>query len=112
MNEILKIIIPTFSESLEFIGVLIIILGAIKSVYKLIVSKFDLDNIDIKFTLAKSLELGLGFKLAAEILKTVLIHTLDELIILSSIVILRVIMTFVIQWEIKNTEIKKEKNSK
>ncbi len=109
MHELLRTIIPTTTGILELIGVIIIIVGAIKATYRLIIGKFNLNDINIKLNLAKALELGLEFKLAAEILKTVLIHSLDELIILSAIVILRVIMTFVIYWEIKNSE--SEKNN-
>ena len=39
--------------------------------------------------------------IAAEILKTVLVKTLDELVILGAVFLLRVLMTFVIEWEIK-----------
>ncbi len=109
MHELLKIIIPYATHTLEFIGVLIIITGSAAAAYKLIAGKFNLDNINIKLKLAKSLELGLEFKLAAEILKTVLIQTTHELLILSSVVILRVVMTFVIHWEIRNTEQEAEK---
>ena len=52
---------------------------------------------------------GLEFKLAAEILKTVLIQSLSELLILGSIFLLRVLMTIVIEWEMK--EDAKQKNS-
>ncbi|MFZ1668012.1 MAG: DUF1622 domain-containing protein [Trichococcus flocculiformis] len=41
--------------------------------------------------------------MAAEILKTVIIQTIDEFIVLSAIVILRVVLTVVIHWEIKST---------
>ena len=44
---------------------------------------------------------GLEFKLAAEILKTVLVKNLDELVILGAVFLLRVLMTVVIEWEIK-----------
>ncbi len=104
MDAVLKMVIPPVSEFLEFIGVLIIIIGSIRALYNLVAGRFNLSDINLKLNLARSLELSLEFKLAAEILKTVLIHTLDELIILSSIVLLRVVMTFVIHWEIKNTE--------
>lgn len=104
MQELLKFIIPYASQALELVGVIIVLIGASEATIRLIVSKFNLDNVNIKLKLAKSLELGLEFKLGAEILKTVLIHSIDELLILSAVVVLRVIMTFVIHWEIKNSE--------
>ena len=44
----------------------------------------------------------LDFKLAAEILKTVTIKKKDELIILASVFIIRVIMTFVLEKEMND----------
>ncbi|WP_067139517.1 DUF1622 domain-containing protein [Oceanivirga salmonicida] len=102
MKEIIEFIVPFASNCLELVGVIIVIIGSINSLIKLITSKFDLNNVKIKLQLIKALELSLEFKLAAELLKTVLIRTVDELLILSAIVILRVIMTFVIHWEITN----------
>ncbi len=104
MKHLLELIIPIASSSLELVGVVIIILGAIEAIYNLIKNKFNTDNIDVKLKLAKALSLSLEFKLASEILKTVLIHTLDELLILSAVVVLRVIMTLVIHWEIQNAK--------
>ena len=43
----------------------------------------------------------LDFKLAAEILKTVIIKNMDELIIIGAVFILRIIMTFVLEREMK-----------
>ena len=44
----------------------------------------------------------LDFKLAAEILKTVIIKDLNDLIILASVFIIRIIMTIEIKKEMKN----------
>lgn len=104
MNELSRTMISYSSQILELVGVFIIMIGALQAVYGLILSKFNLENTKIKINLAKSLELALEFKLAAEILKTVLIHTKEELLILSSVVVLRVIMTLVIHWELKKGE--------
>ncbi len=55
----------------------------------------------IKYDLANSLVTALDFKLAAEILKTVIIRNMEELILVGTIFILRVVMTFVLEREIK-----------
>lgn len=105
MEKLLIIVVSYATVVLDLIGVFIIIIGAVKAVFRLFLNKFNIDNINVKLKLAKSLDLALEFKLAAEILKTVIIQSVDELLILSAVVILRVIMTFVIDWEIKNAEI-------
>ncbi len=87
---------------LEAMGVFIITFGAFKAFGKYALKLFDFSSDSIKLDFAKALAIGLEFKLGAEILKTLMIRTLDELVILASIVVLRVVLTFVIQWEIKS----------
>lgn len=104
IEEFLIKIIPYITATLEGIGVFIIVLGSIESLIKLVKSRFDFGDEDLKIEFAKALALSLEFKLAAEILKTVVVRTLDEFIILSAIVVLRVVITFVLHWEIKSSE--------
>ena len=56
---------------------------------------------NIKISLGNSLALGLEFKMGAEIIKTVIVRSLDELLILAFIIILRAILAVLIHWEIK-----------
>lgn len=104
IEEFLIRIIPYITGFLEGIGVFIIVLGSIESLYKLVKSRFDFGDEDLKIEFAKALALSLEFKLAAEILKTVVVRTIDEFIILSAIVVLRVVITIVLHWEIKTSE--------
>lgn len=104
LHGVLVEIIPNLAAIIELIGVLVIIYGVIRSVYLFFVSRGDLMVSDPKLDLAKALSYSLEFKLAAEILKSVIVKTLDEFIILASIVVLRVILTFVIHWEIESSE--------
>ena len=106
----LERVIPYITGSLETVGVFIIVLASIKTFYQFVKGGFNFDDEEIKMELAKALALSLEFKLAAEILKTVIVRTLDEFIILSAVVILRVILTFVIHWEIKSSQINDEPN--
>lgn len=102
---------PYITTMLESIGILIIIYASIKTVINLIKSKMDFNNDEYKITLAKALAYALEFKLAGEIIKTVVIRTLNEFFVLGAVVILRVILTFVIEWEItKSNEEKKKMN--
>lgn len=94
--------LPIIIHMMEFMGVFIITFGALKAFVKYARIWFNFSDDNIKLEFAKALALGLEFKLGAEILKTLMVRTLSELIILASIVILRVILTFVIHWEIKS----------
>lgn len=98
LGKILFYIIPI----LELMGTTVILVSAIKSFYKYCKNSFR-PNETIKLDLAQSLALALEFKLGAEILKTVIIRTMDEMYILAAVIILRTILTFVIHWEIKTS---------
>ena len=106
-EEILELIAQVSIVTLELIGILIVIIGAFKSI-ALNASKFiSKHHRNIKIDLANSLALGLEFKMGAEIIKTVLVRDLQELIILAFIIALRAALTVLIHWEIK-TEKKEE----
>lgn len=97
--------LPFIIHILELMGILIICIGAIRAFYHYLKTLFLKDNYPVKHQFASSLAMALEFKLAAEILKTVLIRSLSELAVLGAIFLLRVLMTLVINWEIKQDAI-------
>ena len=60
--------------------------------------------------LAKGMAMGLEFKLGGEILRTVVVRDLSEIMIVGAIILLRAALTFLIHWEIKNEEEDNEVN--
>lgn len=101
MEHYLTKIIPILVTIFELMGVIIISVGAFKAFYfyfRKVIFKVD---VSVKYQFAKAMATGLEFKLAAEILKTVLVKTFHELTILGAVFILRVLMTILINWEIK-----------
>lgn len=63
-----------------------------------------------RLKLAKSMAMGLEFKLGGEILRTVVVRDLSEIMIVGAIILLRAALTFLIHWEIKNEEEDNEVN--
>ena len=65
--------------------------------------------------LGKALSLALEFKMGAEIIKTVIVHNLEELSILGVVILIRALLAFIIHWEIKaeekDTAIKTQKDT-
>ena len=59
---------------------------------------------DIRLDLARSLALGLEFKLGGEILRTVIARDLTELLLVGAIIVLRGALSFLIHWEIGHIE--------
>ena len=56
----------------------------------------------VKLSLGNALALGLEFKMGSEILKTVTIRTIDEIMILGAIIVLRALLSILIHYEVKN----------
>lgn len=99
---IIDTFLPYVVTLLEIMGTAVIFIAAVKSFYSYCKNISNPNDEEIKLTLARALALALEFKLGAEILKTVLIRTMDEMYILAAVIILRTILTFVIHWEIKS----------
>ena len=57
---------------------------------------------NIKIELANGLALSLEFKMAAEILKTVLVRDLNELVVLGAVIVLRALLSLLIHVEMKH----------
>src|SRR5690554_3521840 len=102
IEDVLIAIVPYIIHLMESMGVFVIVYSAIKAFLQYARNLFDFSDDSIKIELAKGLALALEFKLGAEILKTLTIRTLDEMLVLASIVLLRVVLTFVIHWEIES----------
>lgn len=101
MEELLSKYLPIIIHILELMGIVVITIGAFTAFYHYLKGLFMKDNYALKYQFANSMAMGLEFKLAAEILKTVLIRSLQEIAIVGSIIVLRAFMTLVIQYEMK-----------
>ena len=84
---------------LEFIGVGVIVVAALQGIYNY-VRRDPLTRLK----LAKGMAMGLEFKLGSEILRTVVVRQMSEIMIVGAIIVLRAALTFLIHWEIKNEE--------
>ena len=86
--------------TLELVGILIILVGAVKAVIHLFSNSKHKHNIIVD--LGKMLALSLEFKMGAEIVNTVVVRDLAELGTLAIVIALRAILSLLIHWEIKN----------
>lgn len=102
LEQLFSVIIPYTIHILEAMGVFVIIFAALKAFLQYAKRLFNFADDNVKIELAKALALGLEFKLGGEILRTLMVRTLDEMLVLGSIILLRVILTFVIHWEIES----------
>ena len=96
MEELFDRYLPILIHIFELMGIFILLIGTFTAFYQY--NK----NFNIKYEFSDAMVTTLDFKLAAEILKTVIIKDLNELIILASVFIIRIIMTFALEKEMKN----------
>ncbi|MEF9971907.1 MAG: DUF1622 domain-containing protein [Oscillospiraceae bacterium] len=102
IESIIEIILPPIIGVCELIGILVVTISALKAFWEYLKSLFMGKSTDFKFALAEGLATGLEFKMAAEILKTVLVRDIKELVVLGAIILLRALLSFLIHFEMKH----------
>ncbi len=103
-KEILYVLAEFAACTLELIGVLIIVVGSCRALIRLLRCLVKKHPFHIVIDLGKALSLALEFKMGAEIIKTVIIHNLEELAILGVVIVIRALLSVIIHWEIRTEE--------
>ena len=96
---------------LELIGIIIIIVGSFRALTRLVRCVVKKLPFHVVIDLGKALALALEFKMGAEIIKTVIIHNLEELAILGAVIVIRALLSLIIHWEIHMEEKTADKKS-
>ena len=99
IEAICQLIVQSGVLLLECAGVAVLLITAVKSIIGYAKRKPH-----IRLSLAQGISLALEFKLGGEVLRTVLVRELSELMVLGLVILLRGALTFIIHWEIKNEE--------
>ncbi len=97
-------------HTLELIGIIIIVVGSIRALVHAVSNYRNKVSTSVIIELGRSLALALEFKMGAEIVNTVIVRDLKELLVLGIVIALRAILALLIHWEIKNE--KKEEEHK
>ncbi|MBR3890501.1 MAG: DUF1622 domain-containing protein [Bacilli bacterium] len=90
----------------ELLGALVMVAGAIYSCVKYVICQIKHKPYSIKVMIGNYMSIGLELMLVAEVLKTVITNnrTMEEFIILASIILLRATLSLLIHWELKTEE--------
>ena len=108
-QSIFSDIINIASTVVNIWGVVLISISVIKEIYKAIfVYKFDTEKISLDSSLNHGLASALEILLAGEILGTVVAYSMENLIHIAVLVVIRVFIIYVLNWELGHKE-KKEK---
>ncbi len=108
LHRLIEIVVPYMISILEIIGIVVVFGSGIHGFWEFFQNTFMKKNYDLQSDLAKGLAMGLEFKMAAEILRTVLIQSMDELYMLGATILLRALLSLLIHYEIKHPKKKKE----
>lgn len=104
LNTVIETVLPYIIAILELMGIFVVTWSGIKSFLHYVQNSFFKKHYELQFDLANGLATALEFKMAAEILKTVLIREMRELIILGAIIILRALVTLILHFEMKGSK--------
>lgn len=107
-NLIIETTLPYIIAVLEIIGILVVTGSSIVAFYHYVQNAFLKMELDVQTSLSRGLVVGLEFVMAAEILKTILIQSLEEIYILGGIIVLRVALSLLIHFESRDHKPKKE----
>lgn len=88
--------------TLELVGIFIIVVGSFRALIQLLIRLRTKQPINVMIELGRALALGLECKMGAEIVNTVIVRDIKELLILGLVILLRAVLAILIHWEIKN----------
>ena len=102
LEHVVEFILEFLIPICELMGIIIVAISALSAFWLYIKSLFTHTHYDVKLPLANGLVLSLEFKMAAEILKTVIIRDIEELLVLGTVIILRALLSYLIHLEMKH----------
>ena len=108
LNKAIEIILPYIISALELMGIFIVTWSGAKAFWRYLGQSFLRKKYDLQYSFAKGLSTALEFKMAAEILKTVLVREMSELVMLGAIIVLRALVTILLKFEIRSSSKKEE----
>ncbi len=99
LHETLSDLVNFSVTMLEFMGLIVIVYTGLNAF-----RKWTKKDPHTRLYLAEGLAMALSFKLGGEILRTVVVRDMSEIMQVGAIIILRAALTLLIHWEIKNEE--------
>ena len=100
LHNLLEIFLPYAISIFEIIGIFVVCFSGLHAFWQYCQNTFMKRKFDLQANFAKGLAVGLEFKMAAEILKTVLIQNLEEIYILGAVILLRALLSILIHFEL------------
>jgi uncharacterized membrane protein len=103
----MELVLGAAATALELVGAAVILIAAVQVVVFMIVGLVREHTVSLgawRSSLGKGLVLGLEFLIGADVLRTILAPSLEELALLGGVVLLRTILSFSIEFELRQLE--------
>ncbi len=110
LEYLIELCLPTIISGCELMGIFVVAVTALRAFWLYCEGMLLRRPRNIKFYLADGLATSLEFKMAAEILKTVLVRDLNELMVLGAVILLRALLSLLIHIEMKSERHTNENN--
>ncbi len=101
LEHIIEVVLPIIVSVCELMGIFVVAVTAARAFWTYCVGLVTHQKNNLKFDLADGLATSLEFKMAAEILKTVLVRDLQELAVLGAVILLRALLSLLIHFEMR-----------
>lgn len=99
VQDITKIMIVV----MELVGLVVIVYSSIITLIRFFKLDYKQTSTEIRIRLGRGISFALMFYLAAEILRLILIREYKDLFIVGAIIVLHVIVTVLIAWEVSHS---------
>ena len=103
LEELVTLVISYLVPIVEACAATVIMIGVIRAVIRYIRGRLHLDLIclnDLRLGLVESLIMGLEFQLAADVLKTAIAPTWNQVLVLAALIGLRVALGYLLEREL------------
>ena len=107
MEEILVTAVDYLRLTIEAIGAAVVGYGAIATAIRFLLTLLgirDDSNTEIRLFLGRYLALGLEFQIGADILSTAVAPTLDDVLLLGAIVVIRTVLNYFLSKELEREQ--------
>lgn len=101
LHAIIETFLPGIISLCELMGIFVVLVSAGQAFFLYCKGLVTHIPRNVKFQLANGLATSLEFKMAAEILKTVLVRQLNELLVLGAVILLRALLSLLIHIEMR-----------
>lgn len=98
----IELVLPYIINILEIMGIAVVTWSGFYAFYGYVKNAFKQKKGDFMLKFSEGLATGLEFKMAAEILKTVLIREMSELLVLGAVILIRAFLSVLIRFEMQH----------